>query len=127
MILIVDDDVGTTETCAMLLEAHGFAVSVATSGAEALARINETAHQLVISDCAMPGMSGVELSEKLKADPSTAELPILLMSASLRCDVADSPNYDAFLRKPFLASNLLVEVRKLLNSAGVDQDNSAKI
>jgi two-component system chemotaxis response regulator CheY len=105
------------ETCSMFLEAHGFDVSVAASGAEALARIQGKSHQLIISDCAVPGMSGVELSEKLRGDPSTATLPILLMSASLRCEIANSSSYDAFLRKPFLAENLLVEVRKLLGAS----------
>jgi CheY-like chemotaxis protein len=115
MILIVDDDIAMAETCSMFLESQGFEVSIATSGAEALSKMNGVPHQLLISDCAMPGMTGTELSEKVKADPSTAKLPILLMSASLRCDVARSPSFDAFLRKPFLAENLLHEVRQLLS------------
>lgn len=118
MILIVDDDVEMAETCSMFLESQGFDVSTAANGAEALSRIRERSHELVISDCAMPTMSGLELSKKLRADPSTALLPILLMSASLRCDVAQSDTYDGFLRKPFLAEALLAEVRKLL--PGVD-------
>ena len=101
----------------MFLEVHGFDVRVANSGAEALAKLKEGPLELVISDCAMPGMSGVELSEILKADPATAHVPILLMSASLRCDIADSECYESFLRKPFLAEKLLVEVRKLLAGA----------
>ena len=117
MILIVDDDAGITETCSMMLEAHGFDVSVAASGAEALVKIDGAAPELVISDCEMPGMTGLELSKVLRADPTTAQLPILLMSGSLRCDVALGTSYDAFLRKPFLAENLLIEVRKLLDAA----------
>ncbi|HEX8614898.1 MAG TPA: response regulator [Telluria sp.] len=127
MILIVDDDVGMAETCSMLLEAHGFDVTIAASGAEALARIGATACELVISDCVMPGMSGLELSDRLKADPSTAQVPVLLMSGSLRCDVARSASYDAFLRKPFLAENLLAQVRKLLAGVGAADDLCAKV
>jgi two-component system chemotaxis response regulator CheY len=127
MILIVDDDAGITETCSMMLEAHGFDVSVAASGAEALVKIDGAAPELVISDCEMPGMSGVELSEKLKADPTTAQLPILLMSGSLRCDVAQGSDYDAFLRKPFLAENLLVVVRELLSGVGAEHHNYVKV
>lgn len=127
MILIVDDDAGMTETCSMLLEAHGFDVSVAASGAEALGKLSGTSHELVISDCAMPGMSGVELSERLKADPLTAQVPILLMSASRRCDIAKSSSYDSFIKKPFLAENLLVEVHKLLDPASVSSNNYAKV
>ncbi|WP_229505683.1 response regulator [Massilia genomosp. 1] len=117
MILIVDDDVGMAETCSMLLEAHGFEVEIAASGAQALSRIRAGRFDLVISDCVMPGMSGPELSDSLKADPATAQLPILLMSGSLRCDVAKSASHDAFLRKPFLAEALLAHVRTLLAGA----------
>ncbi|WP_426102291.1 response regulator [Massilia sp. TSP1-1-2] len=127
MILIVDDDVGMAETCSMLLKAHGFDVSVAASGAEALSRLGSASHELLISDCAMPGMSGVELSEKLRADPSTAQLPIVLMSASLRCDIAQGTDYDAFLRKPFLAENLLVVVRDLLAGVRTEHSNYCKV
>jgi two-component system chemotaxis response regulator CheY len=126
MILIVDDDVAMAETCSMFLELQGFEVNIATSGAEALSIINGLSHELLISDCAMPGMTGGELSEKLKADPSTAQLPILLMSASLRCDVAKSSSADGFLRKPFLAENLLHEVRKLLDGNCIPVANSIK-
>lgn len=126
MILIVDDDDGMAETCRMLLEAHGFDVSVASTGAEALFKIRGASPDLIISDCAMPGMSGVELSETIKADPQTAQLPILLMSGSPRCDVARSASYEAFIKKPFLAENLLVEVRKLLNGTGATPSSYLK-
>lgn len=126
MIMIIDDDDGVTETCSMLLEAHGYNVCVAASGDEALSKISATSHELIISDCAMPGMSGAQLSEKLKADPTTSQVPILLMSGSLRCEIAEGADCDAFLRKPFLAENLLVVVRELL--AGVaERSQFAKV
>lgn len=114
MILIVDDDMAMAETCLMFLESQGFEVNIASSGAEALARIRKGSPELLISDCVMPGMSGVELSERLRADPSTAKLPILLISGSMRREVASGASFDGFLRKPFLAENLLLEVRKLI-------------
>jgi len=115
MIMIVDDDVAMAENCSMYLESCGFEVEVAASGSEALSRIDGHTTELVISDCAMPNMNGLELSKALKAEPSTATLPILLMSASMRCEVAPGLSYDSFLRKPFLAETLLMEVRKLLD------------
>lgn len=127
MILIVDDDIDMAETCSMLLEAHGFDVNVAGSGAEAISKMSGAIHELVISDCAMPGMTGIELSERLKADPTTALVPILLMSASPRCEIADSANYDSFLKKPFLAEKLLTEVHKLLKPAVMPVNNLLRV
>ena len=114
MILIVDDDEALAETCSMFLESQGFEVSIASCGTQALDMIREESPELLISDCIMPGMSGTELSDELRASASTAQLPILLMSGSLRGDVTGNGNFDGFLRKPFLAENLLFEVRKLL-------------
>jgi len=97
----------------------GYEVDVASSGSEALSKVNVSHPELVISDCVMPGMSGLELSANLKNSPALANLPVLLMSGSLRCDVAAGANYDGFLRKPFLAEALLREVQRLLDEPRV--------
>lgn len=114
MILIADDDSDFAENCSMLLESYGYDVSVVLSGSEALAKISDREPELLISDCCMPDITGLQLSEQIKARPSMTPLPILLMSGSLQCRVAPGKSYDAFLRKPFLAEDLLLEVRKLL-------------
>lgn len=114
MILIADDDLDFAENCSMLLESYGYDTRVVQSGSAALERISDQQPELLISDCSMPGITGPELSEQLRASPSTKGLPIVLMSGSLRCRIAPGSSYDAFLRKPFLAEELLVEVRRLL-------------
>lgn len=124
MIMIVDDDVGLAETCSMYLEAHGFEVNIASSGIDALSQMNGVPHELVISDYAMPGMNGVQLSDALKSQPATASVPVLLMSGSLRSDIAAGSAYDAFIRKPFLGESLLVAVRKLLDGSHVSPNNT---
>jgi len=126
MILIADDDADFAETCSMLLELHGYDVNVAFNGADALGKIAARQPELLISDCCMPDLSGPELSEQLKARPSDAQFPILLMSGSLQGRVARGSAHDAFLRKPFLAEDLLLEVRKLLRqSASSDRHATA--
>ena len=121
MILIADDDSDFAESCSMVLESHGYDVSVALSGGEALEKISDRQPDLLISDCCMPDIGGPQLSDQLKARPLDQQFPVLLMSGSLRCQVAPGKSYDAFLRKPFLAEDLLLEVRKLLqNSAGAN-------
>ena len=117
MILIVDDDEGMAETCAMFLETKGYQVATASNSVDARSQLKAAPIELLISDCSLPDGSGLELSKELRADPATARLPILLMSGGLRCDAAPGDSYDAFLRKPFLAEHLLIEVRKLLEAA----------
>ena len=125
MILIADDDSDLAENCSMMLESHGYDVSVVLSGSEALARISRQQPELLISDCCMPGMTGLELSEQLKSRPTDGHFPILLMSGSMQCKVAGGKAYDAFLRKPFMAEDLLLQVRTLLqNSARTAQAHS---
>jgi DNA-binding response OmpR family regulator len=67
----------------------------------------------------MPDMSGLQLSQQVKAKSADLQFPILLMSGSLQCRVAGGPSYDAFLRKPFMAEDLLLEVRKLLQKFAI--------
>ena len=117
MILIADDDSDLAENCSMMLESYGYEVSVVSNGLEALAKISEQQPELLISDCCMPGMTGPQLSDRLKASAADAHIPILLMSGSLQCEVANGTAHDAFLRKPFLAEELMLEVRKLLQNS----------
>jgi CheY-like chemotaxis protein len=119
MILIADDDADFAENCSMLLESYGYEVNVALSGADVLASIAARQPDLLISDCCMPDMSGLQLSQQVKAKPADLQFPILLMSGSLQCRVAGGPSYDAFLRKPFMAEDLLLEVRKLLQKFAI--------
>jgi len=124
MILIVDDDSDLAENCSMMLESHGYDVSVVLSAAEALTCIARQEPEMVISDCCMPGMGGLELSQQLQGRPAEAQLPILLMSGSLQCEVAVGSSYDGFLRKPFMAEELLLEVRKLLQKYAAPNDET---
>jgi two-component system chemotaxis response regulator CheY len=117
MILIADDDSDFAENCSMMLEFHGYDVSVALSGAEALAKVASQQPELLISDCCMPDIGGVQLGEQIKARSGGTRIPVLLMSGSLQCRVAPGKSYDAFLRKPFLAEDLLLQVRTLLQES----------
>ena len=115
MILIVEDDVDLAETCSMALESSGYEVQVAHSAEEALTKIQDRKPDMLVSDCAMAGQSGLELSQQLRTQYSSGTLPILLMSGSPRRQVAPGDSYEAFLSKPFLVESLLLEVKKLLN------------
>lgn len=126
MILIVDDDSALAENCSMLLESYGYQVRVALSGTEALAKIKALEPKLLVSDCCMPDMSGLELSRQLNAKPGGSSFPILLMSGSRQCEVAPGKTYDAFIKKPFLAENLLIQIQKLVSIKGLSPPANAK-
>ncbi|SHN26523.1 two-component system, OmpR family, phosphate regulon response regulator PhoB/two-component system, OmpR family, response regulator MprA [Duganella sacchari] len=118
-ILIVEDDVDLAETCQMVLETCHEDVQVAHSAEEALVKIAERKPDLVISDCVLPGRSGLELCQQLRSHYPRNTLPLMLMSGSLRSQVAHGDSYDAFLTKPFLAESLLAEVERLLHPSDI--------
>lgn len=125
MILIADDDIDFAENCSMMLESYGYDVILASNGLEALEKIREHQLDLLISDCVMPEMGGLQLSEEIKAKPFEDQFPVLLMSGSLKCKVAPGKSYEGFLHKPFLAEDFLREVRKLIpNYVSSDQNKN---
>jgi CheY-like chemotaxis protein len=121
MILVVEDDMDLADACLMVLESSGYEVQVAHDAEEALMKITRHKPDLLISDCIMPGRTGLELSEQLRKRYTRDMLPILLMSGSLRNQVAQGDSYDGFLCKPFLAESLLSEVKKLLQGEACPQ------
>ncbi len=114
MILIVDDDPAMAEICAMMLDSYGYQALTATSGCDALSHMHTHDVDLLIADCVMPDMGGLELSRRVKLGETVRAIPIVLMSGSLQSDVAVGNTYDVFLRKPFLAEHLLAQVERLL-------------
>ena len=73
----------------------------ASDGAEALRRVAERRPALVLTDLMMPGVDGAELARRLKADPSTRDLPIIAMSGGPSQDEALAAGCNDFIAKPF--------------------------
>jgi two-component system, chemotaxis family, sensor kinase CheA len=80
-VLVVDDSITTRTLEKNILETAGFDVSVAIDGAEAWQRINEEAFDVVISDVEMPRMNGLELVGRIKSNPQTRHLPVILLTS----------------------------------------------
>jgi two-component system chemotaxis sensor kinase CheA len=111
-ILVVDDSVTTRTLEKSILEAAGFAVAVAADGLEALAALRRGRVDLVVSDVDMPRLDGFELTRRIKADPRTRDLPVVLVTA------LDSPEQqeqgldagaDAYLLKRTFDQRVLLE------------------
>ena len=80
-ILVVDDDPRLLHIVAMYLGIEGYDVASASNGEEGLKRVDDHKPELVILDIMMPGMDGVEACRRIRANPETAHIPVLMFSA----------------------------------------------
>ena len=111
-ILIVEDDPSIRFMLRLILERAGHEVLEAQHGAAALVTLEGELPDLVLTDLMMPVMGGSELIQHLRADPRTAELPVLVVSCNP--DAIDPlTRADAVIAKPFLPANLLATVASL--------------
>lgn len=104
-ILVVDDDPDTRTLLRLILETEGYSVVEAGHGEEALGMIGPHVPDVVVTDLAMPVLNGVALIERLRSEPRTATIPIVVVSASDEADALQSTGrVKAVVRKPFDAT-----------------------
>ncbi len=117
LVLIADDEPNIVKVLQFMLEREGYEVAIARDGAEALAAIARDRPQLVLLDGAMPGMTGFEVCEAVRADATLREVRILMLTAKGReTDIARGmgAGVDAYVTKPFSTRELIVRIREML-------------
>lgn len=124
LILIVDDEFDLTSTFSMLFQLNGFETATANNGQHALDQIKARTPDLILSDSMMPIMDGIELARQIRADPATAHIPIILMSAVPEKQNLAGSMANAFVQKPFQFKHLLAITRRMLFPQGEDQTSS---
>jgi two-component system alkaline phosphatase synthesis response regulator PhoP len=112
-ILVADDEEAITELVAFALELEGFQVIQAPDGPEALRLAKEEHPDLAMVDVMMPGLDGREVSRRIKEDPATSSIPVLLFSAAPNPDLTEA-KADGFMPKPFDVNQLVDTVRRYM-------------
>jgi CheY-like chemotaxis protein len=127
-ILLVDDEPDVLKIIKARLESVGYRVVTATNGQEALDGIMKECPDLVVSDVLMPFMDGFTLYKRLKQNPTTADIPVLILTA--RGHMEDSfrvMGADDFLSKPFEPADLLSKIESLFMRSTIKKEMNKKV
>jgi CheY-like chemotaxis protein len=119
-ILIVEDDPDILRLVVHAVSAAGYEAFPAYGGDDAVHKVKTRQFDLVLTDLAMPAVSGVELIESIKQDPATRHIPVIAVTAHAWDTIAQSARQvgcDGFLSKPFTAKQLAQEIEKHLRPA----------
>jgi len=126
-ILIVDDDLDTLRLVGLLLQRQGYQISAATNGQQGLEKAFEEDPDLILLDVMMPDMDGYEVTRRLRQNPATVNIPILMFTAKTQLDdkvTGFEVGVNDYLTKPTHPSELQARVKTLL--ARVSDNKSVK-
>ena len=129
-ILAVDDEKHIVRLVQINLEKEGYQVATASTGREALERVGEFRPDLIVMDVMMPEMDGFEALKKLKENPETREIPVIMLTAKAQdADVFRGwqSGADLYLTKPFNPAELLSFIKRLLASQNAPAEKTYSI
>ncbi len=117
-IMVVDDEPDLLEVVKLILESDGYQVVTAGSGQEALDRLEKEKPELVLLDIIMPKMDGWEVFSRIKSNPKTTDIPVIMLTAKdQRIDKLIGLHVvrvDDYITKPFGRSELLERIKHVL-------------
>jgi len=129
-ILIVEDEPDIRELLNFTISRSGHSVIEAETAEDALTILDRGTPELIIIDWMLPGMDGIDLAKKLRADELTKELPIIMLTA--RGEESDKlrsfeAGIDDYVTKPFSPKELMARIKALLRRTGAPDDQSLSV
>lgn len=117
LVLVADDDPDILDLVRYRLERSGYEVAVARDGLQAVQLAGELSPSLAVLDVMMPSLNGFEVTRRLREDPATREIPVILLTARAQeADVQEGfdAGADDYIRKPFSPRELSARVQAVL-------------
>jgi pilus assembly protein CpaE len=129
-ILVIDDDVDTLRLVGLMLQRQKYLVSAASNGAQGLSKAIDELPDLILLDVMMPDMDGYEVTRRLRNNPATTGIPILMFTAKTQLDdkvAGFEVGADDYLTKPTHPTELLSHVKALLARAAPKTPGNAGV
>jgi len=117
VILMIEDDPASARLMELMLQSEGYRIVIAPDGVQGLKIAQTDVPDLILLDLMLPGEDGFEVLRRLRAEPSTADLPVVVVSSKAQAidrQVAADAGADAYLTKPYGRVELLSQIRSLL-------------
>jgi CheY-like chemotaxis protein len=118
-VLVVEDEFDSIQMVSKILRHHGAEVYIARNGRECLAMLEKLAPTLIMMDLALPGMDGWETLQRIRANPQTAVIPVVAMTAYHSVNVGEDAHeagFDAYFPKPLDTGSIIESLAELVKA-----------